>query len=589
LILQHLESYYVRLSLESDSDESLVVPGFSRQNITFSVELNSDGSLATIRDARDASGKKPVPTKMRVLGGGKPSGSGMNPCFLWDNTSYMLGFKTDDENPERTRQVFEAFRDKHLELQQEIQDPEFDAVCTFLRTWEPRIAVEQTVLKELSNGFGVFHIVGQTHNVHESPTVAKWWSEQLENAEGTAEDEAALQCLVTGEFKPIARIHEPKIQGVNGAQSAGALLVSFNFKAAESYGREQSYVGPVAKDAAFRYAVALNRLLDRSNNRRIQIGDATTVYWTAKKAPIEETFLGLIDPGSIEDETLKSQLNATLNRISKGQNVTELGEAETEFYVLGLSPNAARLSVRFWWRGTIGEVLSRIGQHFDALSIVKPPNANAFPSLWQILRETARESKDIPPNLSGAVMRSILEGIDYPSLLFHSLIRRIKADSEISPVRAAAIKACLNRSHRLGTFHSPLNSRLEMSLNKDRPEPAYQLGRLFAALEKTQDDAFKGSLNASIKDRFFSAASATPAMVFPRLIRMNQHHIGKLESKSFQVNAEKRVQEIMANVDQFPKHLSMTEQGLFAIGYYHQRQDFFTKKDPGTPEIKEAT
>ena len=576
MILQHLEAYYLRLA---DGDgESLVVPGFSQQNITFCVELDPGGGVLAIRDVRDTSGKKTTPRKMKVLGSAKPSGSGLNPCFLWDNSSYLLGFKADDDKPDRTRQAFEAFRDRHLGLQLEMGDPEFDAVCEFLKSWDPSSAGNHEILKEISTGFGVFQVGDHRHFVHESPRVLAWWQTQLGSADESASNDEPMQCLVSGVASPIARIHEPKIQGVNGAQSAGALLVSFNFDASESYGREQSFVAPVSKESAFRYAVALNRLLDRGGSQRMQVGDATVVFWTDKKSPIERAFLGLIDSGSVQDEVLKRRLREILQLISRGKKADELGDEKTMFFVLGLSPNAARLSVRFWWKGTVGEVTQRLAKHFDDLSIVKPPNAAEFPSLWQILRETARESKDIPPNLSGSVMRAILYGTDYPLLLFQCVLRRIKADGEISPLRAASIKACLNRTHRLGSFRSPLSRSLEMSLNKDRPESAYQLGRLFAALEKTQEDAFKGSVNASIKDRFFSAASATPAVVFPRLIRMNQHHVGKLESKAYQINAERRTQEIMANIDRFPKFLSMPEQGLFAIGYYHQRQDFFTKK-----------
>ena len=582
MILQFLDSYYQRL--ESSGDDSLVMPGYSRQNITFCIVLKANGELVDITDERDATGKKPVPKRMQVLGVSKPSGSGINPCTLWDNMAYLLGFKVDDNKPERTRQTFDASRDYHLALKSEINDPEFEAVCQFMSAWDPERAKEFPVLKELSTGFGLFRIVNESHYVHESKRVSDWWSsklvEQAELHDGKSADaDREMQCLISGKRAAIARIHEPKIQGVNGAQSAGALLVSFNFDAAESYGRKQSFVAPVSQEASFRYAVALNKLLDRGGGRRLQIGDATTVFWTAESAPIENSFTGLLDPGSVENEELKARLLNTLSKISKGEFPTELGEPQSDFYVLGLSPNAARISIRFWWRGTIEQIVRNIGLHFQDLAIAKPPNAPEYPALWQILGETARESKDIPPNLSGAIMRSILEGIDYPSVLFQCLMRRIKADSDIPTIRAAAIKASLNRSFRLNPSSSVLSRSLEMSLNKDRPEIAYQLGRLFAILEKTQEDSSGGSLNATIKDRFFSAASATPAMVFPRLIRLNQHHVGKLSSKAFQVSAEKRTQEVFDRIDSFPSHLNMKEQGLFAIGYYHQRQDFFTKKE----------
>jgi len=582
MILQLLDSYYQRLA--DSGDDSLVTPGFSRQNITFCITLSTSGELIDITDERDASGKKPVARKVQVLGTGKPSGSGINPCTLWDNMAYLLGFKVEDEKPERTRQTFEASRDQHRAMQQEINDPEFDAVCAFMASWNPERSADFPILKDLATGFGVFRIVHETHYVHQSKRVSNWWRSKLDeenvgSATPPGDSADAMQCLISGKRSTIARIHEPKIQGVNGAQSAGALLVSFNFDAAESYGRTQSFVAPVSEESTFRYAVALNKLLDRNGSRRLQIGDSTTIFWTSESAPIEDAFINLISPGTVEDAVLKAKLLKTLTRISRGEFVPELGDPETEFYVLGLSPNAARISIRFWWRGTIELILSNIGLHFKDLEIVKPANAPEYPALWQILSETARESKDVPPNLSGAMMRSILQGIDYPAVLFHCLMRRIKADSNIAPVRAAAIKACLNRSYRLNPRLSILTRSLEVSLNKDRPEIAYQLGRLFAILEKTQEDSSGGGLNATIKDRFFSAASATPAMVFPRLIRMNQHHVGKLGSKAFQVNAEKRTQEVFERIDSFPSNLNMKEQGLFAIGYYHQRQDFFTKKE----------
>jgi CRISPR-associated protein Csd1 len=583
MILQQLASYYGRL-VES-GDDSLVIPGFSLQNVTFRIELELDGTLVMISDARNATGKKPVPTKMQLLGSSKPSGQGINPCFLWDNTAYTLGFKLKDEKPERTRQAFEAFRDKHIAFKPEIDEPEFDAVCEFLKKWDPEKANDFPILEDVATGFGVFHIVGQTHDVHKNKKIEAWWKKQIALASPNEPDSNFMQCLITGVSSKIARIHDPKIKGVNGAQSSGALLVSFNFDAAESYGREQSFVAPVSEDAAFRYSVALNRLLDGANKRRIQIADATTVFWTDQQAPIEEILPGLVDPGSVEDEGLNAKLKSILGRLSRGQPAPELGAEDTEFFVLGLSPNAARISVRFWWRGTIGEVSDRFGMHYSDLAISKPKDSPEFPSIWQILRETARESKDIAPNLSGAILRSILVGAEYPTILFQSLIRRTKVDRNINSIRAAGIKACLNRSFRFGNFQSPLTSELEMVLNPNRPEASYQLGRLFAVIEKTQNDAFKGSLNTTIKDRFFSAASATPAAVFPRLIRMNQHHSAKLEIKSHQICAEKRMQEIISKLDGFPSHLSMADQGLFAIGYYHQRQDFFTKKEDSQEEL----
>ncbi len=461
-----------------------------------------------------------------------------------------------------------------------IDDPEYHAVCTFLAQWDPNTAAEHDTLTETSTGFGVFRIRGQTRYVHEREAVQGWWRQQLDRLD--AADSVTGQCLLTGEASTLARLHEPKIKGVAGAQSAGASLVSFNESAYESYGRSQSYNAPVSEAAAFQYGTALNHLLRSESGRCIKIGDATTVFWTESPSPAEELFGFIADPGKVaaEDDAQKDALRTLLKRIASGENVSDLGigDDDTPFYVLGLSPNAARLSVRFWYVSTLKELVSAIRQHFTDLDIVRSDRDPEFPAVWQLLRETARESKDIPPLLSGAVMRAVLTGSAYPQMLFAAVIRRIRADREIRTVRASILKAFLNRNSRLNI--TPLSKEISMALDPDRPEPAYQLGRLFAELEKTQEDALPG-INDTIKDRYFSAASATPGSVFPIILRTAQHHLKKL-SVGTKIFHERAIQEICGRFDNFPSHLNLNGQGLFALGYYHQRQALFTKKT--TPE-----
>lgn len=578
MILQALNAYYTRL--ENDPKVDIAPFGFSRQKISFCVVLNNDGSLHDIIPEDDGDAKKPRPKLLVVPGGAKPSGSGINPCFLWDNTGYMLGYKPDDDKPERTLQTFEAFRDRHLELKESIDDPEFHTVCEFLSHWNPESAADHTTLTETSTGFGAFRLRERMHYVHERDAVRAWWTSQLTGGD----DDSAVrgQCLLTGDAATLARLHEPKIKGVSGAQSSGASLVSFNDSAYESFGRSQSYNAPVSESAAFQYGTALNHLLRAESGRRIQIGDATTVFWTESPSPAEELFGFVADPSrvSAEDDVQKDKVRSLLRRIADGASAEELelGNGDTPFYVLGLSPNAARLSVRFWYVSTLRDLVSAIHQHFRDLEIVRSDRDPEFPAVWQLLRETARETKDIPPLLGGAVMRSVLnEKTAYPQMLFAAVIRRIRADREIRAVRAGIIKAFLNRNVRLNS--SQLSKELPVALDPDRPEPAYQLGRLFAELEKTQEDALP-EINDTIKDRYFSAASATPGTVFPRIIRMSQHHLSKLGSNSpgSRVHHEKQIQEICGRLDGFPSHLSLNDQGLFALGYYHHRQNIFTKK-----------
>ncbi|MEP3478562.1 MAG: type I-C CRISPR-associated protein Cas8c/Csd1 [Fuerstiella sp.] len=573
MILQALNTYYQRL--EKDPYVEIAPFGFSRQKISFCVVLNDDGTLHEITPENDGDAAKPKSKLLIVLGGAKPSGSGLNPCFLWDNTGYMLGFKPNDDKPKRSLQAFEAFRQKHVDLKTVIDDPEFHAVCAFLSNWDPNTAADHATLAETSTGFGVFRIRGQTHYVHERETIRAWWSEQADNS--GVSPTVSGQCLLTGQVSPIARIHKPQIANVPGAKS-NALLVSFDKPAFQSFGKEQSYNAPVSEAGAFQYSTALNYLLRSENGRCIKIGDAITVFWTESPSPAEELFGFIADPSKVaaEDDAKKDALRTLLKRIASGENVSDLGlgEDDTPFYVLGLSPNAARLSVRFWYVSTLQELLSAIRQHFTDLHIVHSERDTEFPAVWQLLRETARESKDIPPLLSGAVMRAVLTGSAYPQMLFAAVIRRIRADREIGAIRAGILKAILNRNSRLNI--TPLTKEISMGLDPDRSEPAYQLGRLFAELEKTQEDALPG-INDTIKDRYFSAASATPGSVFPIILRTSQHHLKKL-SVGTKIFHERAIQEICGRFNNFPSHLNLNGQGLFALGYYHQRQALFTKK-----------
>ena len=578
MIIPALNAYYQRLA--NDESVDIAPRGFSRQKIVIQVVVSKDGG-ATIQDAREQTGKKLFPRQLIVPGGAKPSGSGINPCFLWDNTAYALGYKPDDPKPERTLESFNAFRDKHLKVENEINDPHYSLVCTFLKGWDPSTIADsiKDEIDEIGSGFCVFRIQGETTFVHNRSSIKKWWIARQDS--GGESNTPSSQCLASGLVSPIARLHEPKIKGVSGAQSAGASIVSFNFDASESYGKEQGYNAPVSEQVAFQYSTALNRLLN--SKQRIQIGDATTVFWTESPTSAESwlpfTF-GAMPP---EDEGTKQQLAAILKTIRAGGYPDELGDQATDFYVLGLSPNAARISIRFWFRGTLGELASNLGQHFADLAIGRSEHDPEFPTFWQILRETARESKDIPPLLSGALMRSVIANSPYPQSLYTAMLRRIKADRRVVYIRAAIVKACLNRNSRI---FDPSFKEMSMSLDPERKEPAYHMGRLFAQLEKAQEDAQPG-INETIKDRYFSSASATPSSVFPRIIRLNQHHIGKLE-KGSKVYHERRIQEICSRFDLFPPNLNLHDQGLFALGYYHQRQDIFTRKSNATGESDES-
>ncbi len=638
MILQSLYQLYDRLA--EDPAYEISQPGYSPQKISFRIIIKPDGTLFAIQDARIKNEKgKPFAETQIVLGEAKPSGSGLNPCLLWDNTSYLLGYKQPDKNPAKAKKeaarALEAFakaKEKHLNLETEINSPNFSSVCRFFEKWDPSRILKVTQIEQLSSeietlntqieddslsadkkenivnkrnelleqkreleqeagddiqlfskindfstGFGIFEIQGQSQPVHQDPKVLAWWENQL-----NATEKGMLgQCLITGEESPIARLH-PKIKSVAGAQSSGASLVSFNAKAYESYGKDQSFNAPVSEDAAFKYGTVLNSLLNgpKSNKHRIRIGDSTCVFWTDQPSIVEDTASFFFSDGSnAQDPEMQSKIDTFLKALRQGTSVLdELGEDanNTNFYILGLAPNAARLSIRFFYQSTVAEFLNHLRAHHDDISMIREyeeargkslPDPE-FPANWQLLKESARVSDEIPPLLGGALMRSVLENTNYPEGLYSAVIRRIRADRTINYFRACILKGTLTRNH---------NQTIPIMLDKENKEPAYLLGRLFSVLEKTQEDAL-GQLNAGLRDKFYSSASATPATVFPRILRTYQHHLSKL-SGGQKINRDTLTQDIISEFDAFPSRLNLQEQGLFAIGYYHQRKDFFTKKE----------
>ncbi len=573
-LLPALVDYYQRLEADPDAD---VAPfGFSRQKIAFGVVIEPDGSLHAIQDLRRTDSGRDVPTSMIVPGQSKASGSGINPCFLWDNPAYMLGYRREDPKPERTRQSFEAFRDQHLALRREIDDPAFAAVCRFLEKWKAEDAARIEALAQVGAGFGVFRLRNARSYVHECRPVLEYWRKQL--TAGGSEAELVGMSLVTGQIEPLARLHEPKIKGVAGSQSSGAVIVGFNDDAYESYGKTQSYNAPVGVQDAFRYTTALNRLLAESA-RRVRIGDATVVFWSDRKTEAEDWFLNILDE-SAEDRATVERVGAFLRAARQGRLTEDLRDPSAAFYVLGLSPNVSRLNVRFWLVGTVGEFVDRLAQHIADLEMIgsrddRPPLMIRGLVSEAMPEGTGPSRERQVAQMAGELARAVLVGSAYPQVLLAGIVRRVRADQQMNHRRAAALKACIVRNARL----AGRNVEILMSLNKDHPDSAYQMGRLFAAIEKTQEEALPG-LNKTVRNGYFGTASATPATVFPRLIRLHQHHIEKLEG-GMKVVRERLVQEICSRIDRFPAHLALERQGVFHIGYYHQRQDFFTSRKDG--------
>jgi len=575
MILQALHGYYERMC--ADPDSGMPPYGTSIENISFALVLGLNGEVKAIEDLRITENKKTRPSRLLVPAAEKKA-SGIKANFLWDTTSYVLG-KDDKGNQERTDKCHAAFIEL-LKAYCDTSDPGLSAVLEFLSKTEKDLSIYPE-WKELLGSNVIFRLDGVRGFIHERPAAQDAW----ENCLNQRENDNVGQCLITGKYgQPIARLH-PSIKGVRGAQQVGASIVSFNLSAFESYGKEQSINAPVSQKAAFSYVTALNYILSRESRQKITIGDSTIAFWAERSSPAEDFLADLFDPDtaiSTPETTIDHQtttkIHDLLQAIRSGKHAVDFVpdmDESVRFYLLALAPNAARLSVRFWEMSTVGGLLEKIGSHFKQLEIIlQYDNEPEFPPLWRLLCQTAPlgKSENISPVLAGGMAKAMLTGLSYPQSLLPVVLGRIRAEHAVTYFRAALIKAFLMRNKQM---------EVSVSLDPARTDRPYLLGRLFAVLEKAQEDAVPGA-NATIKDRYLSSASANPGQVFHMLLKNASNHTAKLrkdaEKKGRAIHYEAMVQEIMNFFDDFPKTMSAEEQGLFMIGYYHQRKDFFTKK-----------
>lgn len=615
MILNELLGLYERLASDEHVSEALPLMGRSVQKISFVVVLARDGRLVDIQDARveneirGKNGKVKTVLQARnviVPGGAHPSGSAPTPRFLWDTTDYIFGICTGTKKAEKdlikAREVrFPAYRDYHQDIQERfnISDEGVAAVVSFLKSWSPESITDELKgkLEAFGDNFGVFRLEGHTEYVHEVQEVQDAW-DALQNE---TQDATKGTCLITGQQNvPLARIIETNIKLPNKTSVGGGSIASFNAPAYESYGKKQTFNAPISIEAGFKSHNALNYLI--SNKRhQFKLGDATIVFWTGKKSIVESIFSFVMSGDDFEmsdDEHVSNGIDEAEDRamlvnlrdfwklVANGGDYHTAGlqdEPDTPFFVLGISPNSARIVIRYWHQSTLEEIISKLRLHYDALKIVKNrDDARDHIPLWLLLLQTVRKAEDISQLLPPALLRAVLEGTDYPEQMLPLVLRRICVTTDkysvgrkVSYEQAALIKAILQRNHKQGG--------ITVSLDTNNKNPAYLLGRLFAVLEKTQDEA-SGGVNAGVGDKYFSSASTTPAIVFPMLINLFKKHLKKLagDKGGRAIYLEKKVEEILDSIDSvqgFPKNLSLEQRGLFAIGYYHQVRDFFTKQD----------
>lgn len=568
MILQALNDYYWRKMADPDPARRLPAYGFEDKEIPFVIELDRTGRLVGIADTRSGEGKKKTATRYLVPQGGKKT-SGVAANLLWDTAEYVLGLDTKGK-PERIAQQHAAFRARLDALPDDTRsDDGIRAILAFLDS-DPLAQVSSSPLvAELreSNPLISFRLIGDTDLISQRPQVAAGLVNGV--PEGGI---ATATCLVTGTQVEPERLHSA-IKGVWGAQTAGANIVSFNLDAFSSYGKTQGANAPVGAAAAFAYTTALNHLLGKGSRQRMQVGDASTVFWAQQADPLEDIMAAFFSDGDDPDARTE-EIRALYDSVHGGR--FDGGRGDKAFYVLGLAPNAARIAIRFWHADTLSGIAHRITAWFDDIKVARGPNDAEYPSLFRLLAATAVQGKadNIPPNLGGDLMRSILDGSPFPTTWLNAAVQRCRAEQRVTYLRAAAIKACLNRQIRQRSSISDHKEFLTV-LDTTNTNTAYRLGRLFAVLEKIQEEASPG-INATIRDRYYGAASSTPVAVFTTLLRLKNAHLKKLATGRV-IWFERLLGEVLGAVDDFPKHLPLPDQGRFALGYYHQRQAFFTK------------
>ena len=563
MILQNLAEYYENLVLQEKVSKS----GWCQAKVSHAIELNEDGTIKAIISKRkeEERGKKKiwVPVLLNVPEMVTRS-SGVSSNFLCDNAKYFLGIDGD------------GIQKRTIMLLEEANGKMARAICLFFKNWKPECADENLSVKEhwdeLNEGGNLIFCMKAIY-AQDEKEIQDIWEEYLKKQKQGKQG----ICLVTGQRAEIARIHRG-IKGVPGAQSSGAALVSFNAPAFESYGKEQSYNAMVGKYAEFAYTTALNYLLNQSEYK-FALGDSMIVFWAESgQEEYQDSFLSWLNPKVDNQE----EMNKVFGNLKKGVWVDlediQL-DSEQRFYILCLAPNAARLSVRFYYQNSFGNIIKNIAKHYQRMEIVRPSWEDMrYLGIKQMLNETVNQkSKDKTPipNMASMVLSAILSDTKYPASLYTDTLIRIRAEQgKVTCGRAAIIKAFLIQNYKWKEGDE------YMGLNEGCEESAYVLGRLFAVLETIQKDANSG-INTTIRDRYFNSACATPASVFPTLIKLKNSHIKKLERESggTKIYYEKMLTELMGKIEKFPRRLSLEEQGKFMLGYYHQVQKKYEKKE----------
>ena len=579
MILQALTRYYEDLRAQGKID----APGWAPAKISYALYLDENGELTQVVPTMEEvpKGKKTVlQPQSKPLPAPVKRASNIASNFLWDNSSYLLGIDQKGK-PERSRECFAAAARLHHEILDGVDSPVACAILAFFDTWKVENAAEHPALAgqldEITAGGNLLFRVDEAYPQKDAAICEAW----RRYRESSAADAVRMQCLVTGGEDEITAVH-PSVKGVRDAQSSGAALVSFNAPAFCSYGHEQNFNAPVGKYAAFAYTAALNHLLADKENVQL-IGDTTVVCWAEGAEDVYQDFGMAALFGGEKAGLSDNDLRAALKRLADGLPCEDLGiDPNRPFYILGLAPNAARLSVRFFLRDSFGALMKNINDHYERLEIAgaKYPTL----TLWGLLSATVRDpKKQVPsPILSGATARAVFSGTPYPVSLMEAVLLRIRAEQNVTWERAAILKAYLIKNNERKDDHSMFSEVTSVQLNEDCNYTPYLLGRLFRVMEEIQLASTGWNVNRSIKDSYFNSAASTPLSVFGKLFALSNYHLKKLmrDKPGLGKKLGDLESELAARlISPPPARFTQEETICFYLGYYHQTQKRYTKKE----------
>lgn len=568
MIVRELCSLYNRM-LE-DPDRDVPVMGWSSEKVAWEIIIDQEGSVREVLPL--ASGETDGPVRYRVLKvpEHETRSSGIKPYFCCDNAKYLFGL---DEK--RGVECLAASRDLHNAVLATCDDAEARALLRFFGRDDHLAHLGDAVIETIfTGGFMVFRMLGASHRVHDASPIREAW-----NAYGAPDvDAPSGYCSVTGKMAPRARLF-PQIAGLPGAQSSGASLVSFNFDACESYGMKKTYNASLSAEAAFAAGTALREVLG-NRERRIRFGNTFVVFWADRPAPREESAVFQLFGGALpaEDDQTNQQVQQTLLSMRMGKKRDGAFDFNARFCVLGISPNAARLSARFFYQSTFGDLMRNYAQYLEDIEI----SGVATTALGSLLRQLAPQGKqeNVPSTVISQCFYALAAGSAFPEALQKLVLMRMRADQATKNPwdlgqRASLLKGCLVRKRRMKGVAVTERERIDMEMNPENQSSGYLLGRLFAVLERTQLAAL-GEVNASIRDKYIGAAATTPARVFSTLLRGYEVHISALrkKNKGLAIKFDREMNEIVSHLSSvspvLPKTLDADEQAEFYIAFHQE-------------------